>query len=208
MSWEILDFTVTDSAIFLGYLLAAPLIAGAVRRWSARRSNAPRVVDIPLQSPDSPPKQPSVDEHAVWVSSDKIPKQPSAEEHAAWLSAYENRAKRLQVPVKPTKPRGWIYAYSFEACIRDECRFPIKVGQTRQSVEKRVHEQCRGTAGFQKPKILRKWRSADPRRDESAIHQELRKMGCHNTDGSGREWFHATLAEVELAVAKIISPQQ
>ncbi|MFB8831983.1 GIY-YIG nuclease family protein [Azotobacter sp. CWF10] len=97
-----------------------------------------------------------------------------------------------------------MYAYTFAACQREDRPYPIKVGQTRQSVEKRVHDQCKGTAVFERPVILGKWRSFAPRRDERAIHQELRRMGCIDTDGHGTEWFHATPQDVEQAVSKVL----
>jgi hypothetical protein len=135
-----------------------------------------------------------------------LPQSPVNEAHIAWLSAYENRVRLTEAAhKKTTKPQGWVYAYTFAACQRDDRPYPIKVGQTRQSVEKRIHDQCKGTAIFERPVILGKWRSFEPRRDERAIHQELRRMGCIDTDGHGTEWFHATLRDVEQAVSKVLS---
>ncbi|NTX91433.1 MULTISPECIES: GIY-YIG nuclease family protein [unclassified Pseudomonas] len=181
-----------------------------------RTLKTPPPLDVKLWKTPNQPHPTFNENHTAWLSAyenrikslnNTHPNSPPIhdENHIAWLSAYENRVKTLnKTQSKPQKSTGWIYAYTFSSCQRDDRPYPIKVGQTRQGVEKRVHEQCKGTAVFERPVILGKWKTSDPRGHERAIHQELRRMGCNDTDGHGTEWFHATPELVEKAVISVL----
>ena len=54
---------------------------------------------------------------------------------------------------------GWIYAFSFPVLIQKDYPFPIKVGKTIKDVDGRVAQQCRGSATFDNPVIIGRWRA-------------------------------------------------
>lgn len=98
---------------------------------------------------------------------------------------------------------GWIYAFSFPAIIRDRQAFPIKVGKTVGDVDARVQEQAKGSAMFEQPKVLGKWRVARVGPTELAIHNVLKARSQWIEDAPGKEWFRTTITDIEKIVAFI-----
>jgi len=97
---------------------------------------------------------------------------------------------------------GWIYAFTFPELIRNE-PFPIKVGMTIRDVEERVSDQCRGSAIFSQPKILKSWRVKKVSLTERTVQNLLKLSGQWKSDAPGAEWFVTTLAEIERFVSLI-----
>lgn len=91
---------------------------------------------------------------------------------------------------------GWIYAFTFPELIKDES-FPIKIGMTIRDVEERVADQCKGSAIFSPPKILKSWSVQKVSLTERTVQGLLKLSGQWKSDAPGSEWFITTLAEVE-----------
>lgn len=91
---------------------------------------------------------------------------------------------------------GWIYAFTFPELIKDGS-FPIKIGMTIRDVEERVADQCKGSAIFSPPKILKSWSVQKVSLTERTVQGLLKLSGQWKSDAPGSEWFITTLAEVE-----------
>lgn len=91
---------------------------------------------------------------------------------------------------------GWIYAFTFPELARDE-PFPIKVGMTIRDVEERVVDQCKGSAIFSPPTILKSWPVKQVSLTERTLQNLLKLSGQWKSEAPGKEWFVTTLAEVE-----------
>jgi hypothetical protein len=98
---------------------------------------------------------------------------------------------------------GWIYAFSFPVLVKSDIAFPIKVGKTIKDVEGRVAHQCRGSATFDNPVILSKWKVKRVGAVESAIHATLKSRGKWRENVPGTEWFNTTISEIETIVTFI-----
>lgn len=94
---------------------------------------------------------------------------------------------------------GWIYAFTFPELIKDG-PFPIKVGMTIRDVEERVADQCKGSAFFSKPKILKSWNVQKVSLTERTVQSLLKLSGQWKSDAPGSEWFITTLAEIERVI--------
>lgn len=92
---------------------------------------------------------------------------------------------------------GWIYAFTFPTLVRDSERFPIKVGMTSLDVDARVTSQCRSSAAFDRPVVLRKWEARRVGAVEAAIHQVLKARGQWREQALGSEWFDARPEEID-----------
>ena len=91
---------------------------------------------------------------------------------------------------------GWIYAFTFPELIRNE-PFPIKIGMTIRDVEERVADQCKGSAMFSTPKILKSWGVQKVSLTERTVQNLLKLSGQWKSEAPGSEWFVTTLAEIE-----------
>lgn len=91
---------------------------------------------------------------------------------------------------------GWIYAFTFPELIKDGS-FPIKIGMTIRDVEERVADQCKGSAIFSPPKILKSWGVQKVSLTERTVQGLLKLSGQWKSDAPGSEWFVTTPAEVE-----------
>lgn len=91
---------------------------------------------------------------------------------------------------------GWIYAFTFPELIKNES-FPIKVGMTIRDVEERVGDQCKGSAIFSPPTILKSWPVQKVSLTERTLQNLLKLSGKWKSEAPGTEWFVTTLAEVE-----------
>lgn len=91
---------------------------------------------------------------------------------------------------------GWIYAFTFPELIKNE-PFPIKIGMTIRDVEERVADQCRGSAIFSPPKLLKSWSVKKVSLTERTVQGLLKLSGQWKSDAPGSEWFVTTLAEIE-----------
>jgi hypothetical protein len=98
---------------------------------------------------------------------------------------------------------GTVYAFSFPTLVRVGSSFPIKVGITTGDVEKRVEAQCKGSATFEKPVILGRWRVKRVGAVESAIHKVLQSRGKWRENAPGTEWFDTTVEEIQSIVTFI-----
>lgn len=94
---------------------------------------------------------------------------------------------------------GWIYAFTFPDLIKNE-PFPIKVGMTIRDVEERVADQCRGSAFFSPPKLLKSWRVNQVSLTERTVQGLLKLSGQWKSDAPGAEWFVTTVDEIERVV--------
>lgn len=94
---------------------------------------------------------------------------------------------------------GWLYAFTFPELIKKE-PFPIKIGMTIRDVEERVADQCRGSAIFSQPKILKSWRVRKVSLTERTVQNLLKLSGQWKSEAPGAEWFITTLAEIERVV--------
>lgn len=95
---------------------------------------------------------------------------------------------------------GWIYAFSFPAIVKDGQAFPIKVGKTVKDVDARIQEQAKGSAMFERPMVLGQWKVARVGPTEQAIHNVLKARSQWLEDAPGREWFRATIADIEKII--------
>lgn len=103
---------------------------------------------------------------------------------------------------------GLIYAYSFPSLIKDDSRFPIKVGLTTTGdAEARVTQQCKQTCCFEFPTILGTWNVQRVAAVEDAIHSVLEARG-YKRKAPGTEWFDTTLIEVEAILKFVQSASQ
>lgn len=100
---------------------------------------------------------------------------------------------------------GWIYAFSFPSIVKEKGAFPIKVGKTTGDVESRVEDQCRCSAAFEKPVVLRTWNVARVGPTELAIHNILKARGKHREDAPGREWFDTTPVEIDTILDFVVN---
>jgi len=94
---------------------------------------------------------------------------------------------------------GWIYAFTFPELIKNE-PFPIKIGMTIRDVEERVADQCKGSAIFSPPRILKSWRVQKVSLTERTVQNLLKLSGQWKSEAPGSEWFITTLAEIERIV--------
>lgn len=95
-----------------------------------------------------------------------------------------------------TESQGWIYAFSFPDLVKDDGRYPIKIGKTTLDVEARVIGQCRQSATFDRPTILGSWKVVRVGAVESAIHLVLRARGQWREQALGTEWFNTRVDEI------------
>ena len=94
---------------------------------------------------------------------------------------------------------GWIYAFTFPELVKDES-FPIKIGMTILDVKERVADQCKGSAFFSPPKLLKSWPVNQVSLTERTVQGLLKLSGKWKSDAPGSEWFVTTLAEIERIV--------
>lgn len=94
---------------------------------------------------------------------------------------------------------GWIYAFTFPELIKDES-FPIKVGMTIRDVDERVADQCKGSAIFSRPTILKSWQVQKVSLTERTVQNLLKLSGQWKSEAPGVEWFVTTLAEIERVI--------
>lgn len=95
---------------------------------------------------------------------------------------------------------GWIYAFSFPSIVKTDGVFPIKIGKTVGDVEARVADQAKGSASFEPPIILGRWKVKRVDLSELAIHFVLKACNKWRENAPGREWFDATVSEVESII--------
>ena len=95
---------------------------------------------------------------------------------------------------------GWLYAFTFNLIMKAGGPFPIKIGRA-DDVEKRVAQQCRGSAVFQQPTVLKRWQVKNQGAAERAVHNVLRYRGKWRDDAPGVEWFNTTTEEIDSIVA-------
>jgi hypothetical protein len=95
---------------------------------------------------------------------------------------------------------GTVYAYSFPSIIREDGKFPIKVGLTTTGdAQARVTQQCKTTCCFEFPVILMTWEVQRVAAVEDAVHATLEARGCKR-QAPGVEWFDTTLVEIKSIV--------
>ena len=95
---------------------------------------------------------------------------------------------------------GTICAYSFPSIIREDSKFPIKVGLTTTGdAQARVAQQCKNTSCFEFPVILMTWEVQRVAAVEDAIHSTLEARGSKR-QAPGTEWFDTTLREVKSII--------
>lgn len=95
---------------------------------------------------------------------------------------------------------GWIYAFSFPALLKVDAPYPIKIGKTLCAVEDRVAQQCKGSATFDNPVILGRWKVQRVGPFELAIHNTLKTWGKWRENVPGIEWFDTTVPEIETII--------
>lgn len=91
---------------------------------------------------------------------------------------------------------GWIYAFTFPELIKNE-PFPIKVGMTIRDVDERIGDQCKGSAIFSPPTVLKSWPVLKVSLTERTLQNLLKLSGQWKSEAPGKEWFVTTLEEVE-----------
>lgn len=94
---------------------------------------------------------------------------------------------------------GWIYAFTFPELVKDG-PFPIKVGMTIRDVDERVADQCKGSAIFSRPTILKSWQVKKVSLTERTVQNLLKLSGKWKSDAPGAEWFVTTLDEIERVI--------
>jgi len=102
-----------------------------------------------------------------------------------------------------------VYFYSFPAYrelarLRNEERFPIKIGMSTRPVIDRVFEQL-GTSHPEWPVVLMAIRCDDARRIERVLHEILNLQYAHVERCPGNEWFVTSLDEI-LSILAIVAP--
>jgi len=95
---------------------------------------------------------------------------------------------------------GSIYAFSFPALVKENAPFPIKIGRTTGSVEDRVKAQCKGSATFDNPVIVKYWKVKRVNPVEASVHSILKARGRWRENVPGYEWFDTTVAEIEAII--------
>lgn len=95
---------------------------------------------------------------------------------------------------------GWIYTFTFPMLKKIDGSYPIKVGKTSIDVETRVKMQCKNSAAFEAPCVLKAWNVKRMSRVESAIHSVLKARGKWRQTAPGMEWFDTTVSEVDAIV--------
>lgn len=100
---------------------------------------------------------------------------------------------------------GSVYAFSFPSIVKPDQPFPIKVGKTTGSVEDRVASQCKGSATFENPVILKQWQVKRVGPTELAIHNVLKARGKWREHVPGVEWFDTTMNEIEAILKFVMS---
>ena len=98
---------------------------------------------------------------------------------------------------------GWLYAFTFPE-LMNQINFPIKVGMTIRDVEERVNDQCRGSAIFSNPVILKSWPVCKALLSERTVHCLLNLSGQWTSDAPGSEWFITNIEEVDRIVNLVI----
>jgi T5orf172 domain len=99
---------------------------------------------------------------------------------------------------------GWLYAFTFPE-LQSQGKYPIKVGMTIRDVEERVNDQCRGSAIFSNPKILKSWPVCKALLSERTVHCLLKLSGQWKSDAPGSEWFITNIDELDRIVNLVIS---
>jgi len=95
---------------------------------------------------------------------------------------------------------GIIYAYSFPSIMKNEDKFPIKIGLTTTGdAETRITQQCKQTCCFEYPITLKTWEVQRVAAVENAIHSTLEARGTKR-NAPGSEWFDTTVDEIETIV--------
>ena len=103
--------------------------------------------------------------------------------------------------MRPTSPTAGIYAFSFPALVKEGACHPLKIGKTAVDVDARVLSQCKGSASFDLPRVLGRWRVNRIGAMELAIHNVLKARGQWREHAPGTEWFDATPSEVQAIIA-------
>ena len=101
---------------------------------------------------------------------------------------------------------GWIYAFSFPALVKQDSPFHIKIGKAGD-VDARVADQTRGSAFFERPIILGRWKARRVSSLERAIHGVLNERGRWLEQAPGLEWFMTTVVEIEEIIEYIQKPR-
>lgn len=108
-----------------------------------------------------------------------------------------------------------VYFYSFPAyrelaSLRNEEKFPIKIGMSSRPVFDRIFEQL-GTSNPEWPVVLMAIRCDDARRIERVLHELLSLQYAHIEDSPGNEWFLTSLDEIVSLLSSVapalIQPQ-
>jgi hypothetical protein len=95
---------------------------------------------------------------------------------------------------------GVIYAYTFPSIVKQDERYPIKIGLTTAGdAETRVLQQCKQTCCFEYPELLRSWEVQRVAAVEDAIHSTLKARGAKR-NAPGTEWFDTTVSEIESII--------
>ena len=99
---------------------------------------------------------------------------------------------------------GWLYAFTFPELMNTP-NYPIKIGMTLRDVEERVNDQCRGSAIFSPPRILKSWPVQQALLSERTVHCLLKLAGNWRSDAPGSEWFTTNIDQVDRIVNLVIS---
>lgn len=100
---------------------------------------------------------------------------------------------------------GLVYAYSFPTIVKQQGRFPIKVGLTTTGdAIARVQQQCKSTCCFEYPVVLGIWEVQRVAAVEDAIHSILEARG-YKRQSPGTEWFDSTVDEVQ-SIIRFVQP--
>lgn len=91
---------------------------------------------------------------------------------------------------------GSVYIYYFPAYWRDEGPFPMKIGMSTGSEQRRIAEQI-GTGHPELPIIYRVVRTDTPRLVERYLHSVLTLRDRHMIEAPGSEWFNTTPVEID-----------
>jgi len=122
----------------------------------------------------------------------RLPDMSEFDEHDIEDSALEDGEPEI------SESEGFIYAFSFPALISKAGDFPIKIGMTVNDVEHRVMSQCKGSAAFDNPVILGRWRVTRVGFVEAAVHKMLASRGKWRENVPGTEWFNTNVDEIQL----------
>lgn len=88
---------------------------------------------------------------------------------------------------------GWVYFYYYPtykdySILKNEDRFPIKIGKTKSDPKFRVNEQS-GTALPEPPFIFLQVKTNDCSNLEKVFHSLLSLLKCKSQNSVGNEWF-------------------